>query len=86
MTIREVTIAKLQKLPEPLLQQVNDFIDFLTFKQGKISANSQPQEDVARVWQRWFESVDYLEITPSDPISDYQQLLLDKYRQQGLEL
>lgn len=86
MTIREVAIAKLQKLPEPLLQQVSDFIDFLTFKRGEISANSQPQEDVAILWQRWFESGDHLEIMPNEQISDYQQLLLTKHRQQGLEL
>jgi hypothetical protein len=27
MTIRETTIAKLQQLPESLVQEVNDFID-----------------------------------------------------------
>lgn len=33
MTIYEHTIAKLQQLPEPLAQEVSDFIDFLLVKQ-----------------------------------------------------
>lgn len=41
MTIQEQTIHKIQKLPEPLLQEVNDFIDFLSVKQ-----------DTTR-WQLW---------------------------------
>lgn len=32
MTIREITIAKLQRLSEPLLQEITDFIDFVVHK------------------------------------------------------
>lgn len=32
MKIREIAIDKLQKLPNSLLRQVSDFIDFLTYK------------------------------------------------------
>ncbi|MFN6563448.1 MAG: DUF2281 domain-containing protein [Nostoc sp. ChiSLP01] len=32
MSVHEETIAKIRQLPEPLLQQVNDFIDFLLAK------------------------------------------------------
>ena len=32
MTIREITIAKLQQLSEPLLQEITDFIDFVIHK------------------------------------------------------
>ena len=32
MTIRETTIAKLQQLSEPLLQEIADFIDFVIHK------------------------------------------------------
>ncbi|MEH2338681.1 DUF2281 domain-containing protein [Nostoc sp.] len=32
MTILETAIAKLQQLPEPLLQEINDFIDFILHK------------------------------------------------------
>lgn len=86
MTIRETTIAKLQQLPEPLLQEVNDFIDFITHKHQYRTANGKSQSDTAQAWALWFESVDCLEVTPIEPSSEYQQLLLNKYRQQGLEL
>lgn len=90
MKIRETAIAKLLQLPEPLLQQVSDFIDLLT--DGQHSATlSNPQTDntqskLTEAWAQWFEAVDRSEITPTEPVKDYHQLLLAKYRQQGLEL
>lgn len=86
MTIRETAIAKLQQLPEPLLQQVSDFIDFLMDKQQHGTAIEPQQGERAEAWARWFESVEQLEIKPTEPVTDYQKLLLAKYRQQGLEL
>ena len=35
MTIHEQTISKIQQLPEPLAQEVSDFIDFLLVKQDQ---------------------------------------------------
>jgi hypothetical protein len=86
MTIRETTIAKLQQLPESLLQQVSDFIDLLTDRQQHSPISDNLKCEIAEAWARWFESVDRLEAIPSEPLNDYQQLLLTKYRQQGLEL
>ena len=83
MTIRETTIAKLTQLPEPLLQQVNDFIDRLM---PHSNGNSKPEDAIAEIWAHWFEAGDQLESVPPETTSDYQQLLLTKYRQQGLEL
>lgn len=37
MTTHEAAIAKLRQMPEPLARQVNDFIDFLLFKQDELS-------------------------------------------------
>jgi len=86
MNIQDTTIAKLQRLSEPLLQEVNDFIDFIIHKhQGKIN-NSQSDEILAGKWSQWFESVEKLDVNPSDSINNYQQLLINKYQQQGLEL
>ncbi|MFP4101033.1 DUF2281 domain-containing protein [Coleofasciculus sp.] len=48
MTIRETTIAKLQQLPEPLLHQVSDFIDFLRYKQQHSTATDKPNSDVKK--------------------------------------
>ncbi|MBE9129675.1 MULTISPECIES: DUF2281 domain-containing protein [unclassified Coleofasciculus] len=86
MTIRETTIAKLQQLPEPFLQQVSDFIDFLRYKQQHSTISDKLSSDITQAWVRWFESVDLLEVAPNQPASNYQELLLAKYRQQGLEL
>jgi hypothetical protein len=86
MTIRETTIAKLQQLPESLLQKVSDFIDLLADRQVQGTAIDNPDDQPSEAWTRWFEAVDRLEITPAESVNDYQKLLLSKYRQQGLEL
>jgi hypothetical protein len=86
MTIREIALAKLQKLPEPLLQEVSNFIDFIEMKHSLPSQNGDEVENISERWTRWFEGVDRLEISPVEPENDYQEGLLNKYRQQGLEL
>jgi hypothetical protein len=84
--IRRSTIAKLQQLSEPLLQEVSTFIDFVIFKHQAEITNSQPDESLAESWSQWFEAVDSLEITSPESTTSYQQLLLNKYRQKGLDL
>lgn len=86
MTIRETAITKWQRLPEPLLQQVSDFIDVLTDRQQRSTVIANPQSELTEAWVKWFESIDRLEVMPTESVSDYQQFLLSKYRQQGLEL
>ena len=86
MSIRDTTIDKLKHLSEPLLQEVSDFIDFVIHKYQAEIADRQPDETPVEAWSRWFEAVDHLDVTPPEPASTYQQLLLNKYRQQGLEL
>lgn len=86
MTIRETAIAKLQQLSEPLLLEVTNFIDFVIHKHQVKIADRQPDAKFAEAWSCWFESVDHLDITPPQPTSNYQQILLNKYRQQGLDL
>jgi hypothetical protein len=46
----------------------------------------QPDPVLVAAWMRWFEAVDHLDVTPPEPVSTYQQHLLDKYQQQGLAL
>jgi len=58
MTVHDVTIAKIQQLPEALAQEVNDFVDFLLVKR-----------DSAR-WQLWTQFNEALEIAESE-LSDY---------------
>ena len=85
MTTRDSAIAKLQQLSEPLVQEVSDFIDFVIHKH-QAEIDSQPDEKLKQKWLQWFDEVERLDVISPDPTSNYQQLLLDKYRKQGLEL
>ncbi len=58
MTVHDVAIAKINQLPESLVQEVNDFIDFLLMKQ-----------DNAR-WQLWLQFAEAITLTESD-FGDY---------------
>ena len=58
MTVYERTVAKIQQLPEPLLQEVSDFIDFLLVKQDR------PQ------WELWTHFRETLDVAESD-FADY---------------
>lgn len=90
MTIRETAIAKIQQLPESLVQQIIDFIDFIARNYQAKTAVDVLEGDRAQAWARWFEAADSLELapenTPTAPTNEYQQRLLNKYRQQGLDL
>lgn len=58
MTIQKQAIAKIQQLPEPLVREVDDFINFIMFKQDQ------------RRWQLWRHFYETLELTESE-FSDY---------------
>ena len=64
MTVHDVTIAKIRQLPEPLAQEVNDFVDFLLMR-----------SDSSR-WQLWTQFTEALEVTESG-FSDYLPNLED---------
>jgi hypothetical protein len=64
MTIYDITIAKIQKLPESMVHEVSDFVDFLLMKY-----------DSAR-WQLWTQFTEDLEIAESD-FADYLSNLED---------
>ena len=86
MTIRDIAITKLQTLPEPLLEEINNFIDFIIHKHQPVTVDFKPETPLSEAWTQWFESVDGLEQNSTEPTSEYQQHLLTKYRQQGLTL
>lgn len=64
MTAYEATAAKIRELPEPLIQEVSDFVDFLQMK-----------SDSTR-WQLWILFAEALEIAESD-FADYLPNLED---------
>jgi hypothetical protein len=58
MTVYERTVAKMQQLPDPLLQEVSDFVDFLLVKQDQTQ------------WELWTHFRESLDLAESD-FSDY---------------
>ena len=58
MTVYEMTIAKIQRMPESLVQEVHDFVDFL-----------MTRSDRAR-WQMWQQFSESLELAEAD-MPDY---------------
>ncbi len=58
MSVYDTTITKIQQLPAPLVEQVNDFVEFLQMK-----------HDSSR-WQLWTQFAEAIEIVESD-FSDY---------------
>ncbi len=60
MTIHDLTIAKIQQLPESLTQEVSDFIDFLLVKQDQMN------------WERWLHFREALDLSELG-LSDYLQ-------------
>ncbi len=58
MTISDVAIAKIRKLPEPLAQEVSDFIDFILMKHDRTR------------WQLWVNFSEGIELVESD-FTDY---------------
>lgn len=64
MNLHDQTIAKIRKMPEPLVQEISDFIDFLLIK------------NTGNQWQLWLQYTESLEIVESE-FSDYLQNLED---------
>lgn len=60
----DVTIAKLEQLPESLVQEVSDFIDFLLMKNDRTR------------WQLWTHFTEILAVVESD-FADYLSNLED---------
>jgi len=58
MTVYDMTMDKIRQLPESLIQEVSDFVDFLLMKRDNIR------------WQLWIQFSEGLEIAESD-MADY---------------
>lgn len=74
------------RFPESLVQEVNDFIDFISNKHQVQIVDNQSEVPPEDAWSQWFKAVDDLSVTLAKPEVAYPQLLLTKYRQQGLDL
>lgn len=68
MTVHDETISKIKDLPEPLAQEVSDFVDFLLTRHN----NDR--------WQLWSHFTETLEMGEAD-FSDYLSNL-EEYEEQ----
>ena len=64
MSIQDQTIGKIRQMPEALVQEVSDFIDFLLMKHS------------GKNWELWLQFRESVEIVESD-FSDYLSNLED---------
>lgn len=64
MTAHQITISKIQQLPEILAEEVSDFVDFLLMKRDDMR------------WQMWTHFVEASKLAESD-FSDYLSNLED---------
>ncbi len=64
MTVFDTTVAKIRQLPEPLIQEVSDFVDFLLLRQDSIR------------WQLWNQFAEALALSEAG-FSDYLSNLED---------
>ena len=62
MSVRDETIAKIHQLPEPLVQQVNDFVDFL-MKDDRGELN---------LWSQFTEGRELAELNFSDYLQNLE--------------
>jgi len=84
MNSREAAIAKLRQLSDPSLEKANQLLDSLLQEQDK--QDSLSQETLKVKWEKWFAEVDQLEVSPDCSPDEYEQHLVNKYRQQGLDI
>ncbi len=70
MTVYDETITKIQQLPEPLVHEVNDFVDFLLTKQESAAWQMREQESAEAIVIAEEGMSDYLA-----NLEDYEQRL-----------
>lgn len=54
----ETIISKIRRLPEPLLREVDDFVDFLQMRRGGVSASSQSTHPIMAAFGLWKDEAD----------------------------
>jgi hypothetical protein len=101
MSIIQPTDRLLQQLEILTPEEVDlviAFVEFLHYRksiqqsiQPPIQSQSQAKKDaeptvLSQFWEQWFAEVDCLKVSLTEPSSEYEEGLLAKYRQQGLDL
>ena len=66
MTLRDETIAKIRQLPESLVQEVSDFVDFLLIKHNKVIKSEAKQEKAPLLSEPIAEFLRVIQQTPRE--------------------
>ena len=66
MTLHDETIAKISQLPESLVQEVSDFVDFLLIKHNKVITSEAKQEKAQRLSEPIAEFLRVIQQTPRE--------------------
>jgi len=72
----ETILSKIRRLPEPLLQEVNDFIDFLQMKRGRVNTavGSQATHPIMMAFGLWKDERDLDDLVDRVYANRQQQL------------
>ena len=73
-------------LPATVSMGEYEVVLVLNHRSAETSAGPDEADALARRWDKWFEEVDRLPLPENPGAGDFQQHLVEKYRQQGLEL
>jgi uncharacterized protein Yka (UPF0111/DUF47 family) len=66
MTLHDETIAKIRQLPESLVQEVSDFVDFLLMKHNKVITSEANQDKAHRLSEPIAEFLELIQQTPRE--------------------
>ena len=78
MTVQDETIAKIRQLPESLVREINDFVDFLVMKHTSGEFPAETLSDQAALQANFTESLAMAESDFSnylDNLEDYEKRL-----------
>lgn len=66
MTLHDETIAKIRQMPESLVQEVSDFVDFMLMKHNKVITSEPKQEKAQRLSEPIAEFLRVIQQTPRE--------------------
>ena len=78
MTVQDETIAKIRQLPESLVREINDFVDFLVMRHASDESPAETLSDHAALRANFTESLEMAESDFSnylDNLEDYEKRL-----------
>lgn len=82
----EVRADRVMSVQLPTDLPIGEYDVVLVLNPRSASLAEEGEDALARRWERWFEQVEQVPLLDHPAAGDFQQHLVEKYRQQGLEL